>query len=98
MKLHRYGAYAQVNAPINLKEARKSQKQAQEECRKQHGTELIADTTEQQAQQPEASSKPNPKAETEVVSEATASPTVPTLPPKSPAALALADEIFPHGL
>ncbi|WP_155293170.1 hypothetical protein [Comamonas testosteroni] len=75
MKLHRYGAFAQIDAPINLKEARKSQQQAQNECRKQHETGPIADTAEQQVQQPEASSKLNPKAE--VASEAIASPTVP---------------------
>lgn len=94
MKLHRYGAFAQINAPINLKEARKEQLQELDECRAKHNPELVAETVKPTAEQPELT--PAPKVD--AVSEAPASPTVPLLPPKQQVAVALADEIFPDGL
>lgn len=96
MKLHRYGAHSQIEAPINLKLARKTQKEEAEECRNAHKPALkteSADPVEPNKVQPE------PAAESikEVVSEAPASPTIPK-PPKQPSVVALADEIFPDGL
>lgn len=94
MKIDRYGAFAQINAPINIKEARKLQQQELDECRKKHRAEQVAETVEQPA--PLREQSPEPKAE--VVSEAPASPTVPLQHPKPQAVVALADEIFPDGL
>lgn len=94
MKLHRYGAFSQINAPINIKEARRTQQEELDECRKKHRPQEPAETVLPQAKQPEVTSEPN----AEVVSEAPASPTPPRYPPKTQAVVSLADEIFPDGL
>lgn len=94
MKLHRYGAFSQINAPINIKIARKEQQEELDECRRKHHPEELAETVEPKAKQPEFTSEPK----AEVVSEAPASPTPPKHPPKPQAVVSLADEIFPDGL